>query len=304
MRAIDIAGLLVLGALWGGSFLFMRIASPALNALPVADVRVILGGGLLLLVAARRGVPMRLRERWRPYLLLGTIGTAVPFALISAAAIHLPASVASVLIATTPIFAALVGWVWLREPLSPRQLIGTVTGFAGVIMLVGWTPLTIDVGVVLSILAVAGAALCYGFTTHYSARLLRRTPGGMAIPVMQQLVAGAVLLPFALVTLPTEPPTLPPVLSLVALGLFSTGLAYLLFFRLMGRIGAFRANIATYLTPAFGVLWGALLLGEPLAVGTFVGFAVVLISALLMGGVRLSPARRSVSGGVEREPAG
>jgi drug/metabolite transporter (DMT)-like permease len=304
VRAVDLAGLLVLGALWGGSFLFMRVASPALGAIPVADARVLLGGGLLLVVALRSHVAFDLRGRWRPYLFLGCLGTAIPFALISIAATHLPASLASVLIATTPVFAALVGWVWLREPLSRRQLAGTALGLAGVVMLVGWTPIALTVPVVLSVLAVAGAAACYGVTTHYSARLLSRTPGGMAIPVMQQLVAGALLLPIALATLPAGRPEATPVLALLGLGVFSTGLAYLLFFRMTRRIGAFRANIATYLTPAFGLLWGAALLGERLSVGSLVGFAVVLASALLMGGVRVVPVRWARPGIVRREPVG
>ena len=291
MRPIDIAGLVALGALWGASFLFMRVASPEFNPIPVADLRVIIGGLLLLLVALPRGLSLDLRAGWRQYLILGALNTAVPFALISFAATKLPASVSSILIATTPVWAALVGWVWLREPLTGRQGIGVAAGLAGVALLVGWTPLPFSTGVVLALGAVVVAALCYGVGTHYAARMLRvRT--GMAIPVMQQLAAALLLLPFAAATVPDERPSDRAILSVLALGLFTTGIAYLLFFRLMRRIGPFRANIASYLTPAFGVLWGALLLGERLSVGTIAGLVVILVSAVLMSNVRLALAGR------------
>ncbi len=109
MRPIDIAGLFTLGALWGASFLFMRVASPEFNPVPVADLRVIIGGLLLLAVALPGGISLDIRTRWRQYLLLGTMNTAIPFTLISFAATELPASISSILIATTPVFTALVG---------------------------------------------------------------------------------------------------------------------------------------------------------------------------------------------------
>ncbi len=167
---------------------------------------------------------------------------------------------------------------------------GVTFGLGGVVLLVGWTPLTFGLGVILSIAAVVGAALCYGIGTHYSARMLR-TKAGVAIPIMQQLTAAVVLLPFAAATVPASRPSDEAILSVLGLGLFTTGVAYLLFFRLMRRIGPFRANIATYFTPAFGVLWGALLLDERLSLGTFVGFAVILASAAMMSNMRLGQLR-------------
>lgn len=155
------------------------------------------------------------------------------------------------------------------------------------------------IGVVLSIVAVVMAALCYGFCSHYSARALR-SGAGMEIPIMQQLTAAVLLLPFAAATVPDTGPSGKAILSVVALGLFTTGLAVLLFFRLIRRVGPFRTNIATYFTPAFGILWGALLLDEQLSVGTFVVFGIILASALMMsdvGPVRLGGARLSTARG-------
>lgn len=296
MRLSDIAGVFVLGALWGASFLFMRVAAPEFNAAPVAVGRVAIGGLLVLAVAVRLGTRFDLRGRWRQYALLATVNTAVPFVLIAAAATQLPASVSSILIATTPVFVALSGWLWLREPLGARQVLGVTLGLAGVAILVGWAPMAMSTRVVLAVAAMVVSALCYGIGTHYSARMLRARPG-MAIPVMQQLGAGVLLSPLALATLPEDPPTGRAIGSVVALGLLSTGVAYLLFFRLIRRIGPLRANIATYLTPAFGVLWGAMLLDERLSAGSFVGFAVIVASALLMSDLPLSrPAVRRVVG--------
>ncbi len=290
MRSIDFAGVLALGALWGASFIFMRVASPQFNPIPVADLRVIIGGLLLLAVALPAGLRLDIRGRWRQYLVLGTLNVAIPYALISAAATELPASLSSILIATTPVFAAIVGWLWLRDPLTGRQVIGVVLGLAGVGLLVGWTPLDVTTGVALSIGAVVLAALCYGFCSHYSARALR-SGAGMEIPIMQQLTAAALLLPFAAATVPDSSPAGKAILSVVALGLFTTGIAVLLFFRLIRRVGPFRTNIATYFTPAFGILWGALLLDERLSVGTFVGFGIILASALMMSDVGLARLR-------------
>ncbi len=299
MRPIDFAGIVALGALWGASFLFMRVAAPEFNPLPVADLRVIIGGLLLLAVALPAGLHLDVRTRWRQYLILGTMNVAIPYTLISAAATELPASLSSILIATTPVFAATVGWLWLSDPLTGRQVAGVVLGLGGVALLVGWTPLDMTIGVVLSIVAVVMAALCYGFCSHYSARALR-SGAGMEIPIMQQLTAAVLLLPFAAATVPDTGPSGKAILSVVALGLFTTGLAVLLFFRLIRRVGPFRTNIATYFTPAFGILWGALLLDEQLSVGTFVGFGIILASALMMsdvGLVRLRGARLSTARG-------
>lgn len=137
MRPIDFAGIVALGALWGASFLFMRVAAPEFNPLPVADLRVIIGGLLLLAVALPAGLRLDVRTRWRQYLILGTMNVAIPYTLISAAATELPASLSSILIATTPVFAAMVGWLWLRDQLTGRQVAGVVLGLGGVALLVG-----------------------------------------------------------------------------------------------------------------------------------------------------------------------
>lgn len=302
MRPIDFTGVLVLGALWGASFLFMRVAAPEFNAIPVADLRVIIGGLLLLVVALPAGLRFDLRFRWRQYLVLGTLNTAIPYAMISAAATQLPASLSSILIATTPVFAALVGWLWLHDPLTGRQILGVVLGLAGVVLLVGWTPLDVTLSVVLAIAGVVGAAVCYGFGSHYSVRALR-SGAGMEIPIMQQLTAAVILLPFAVATVPEQRPSGDAILSVVALGLFTTGLAVLLFFRLIRRVGSFRTNIATYFTPAFGILWGALLLDEQLSAGTFIGFGIILASALMMSDVGLARLRGSRVPFSRRSPA-
>lgn len=160
MRPIDVAGLSALAALQGASLLVTRVASPRCNSVPVADLRIIIGGLLLLAFALPRGITFDIQTRWHQYLVPGTINSAIPFALIASAATQLAASISSILIATTPVFAALVGWVWLRDPLTSRQVAGVVLGLAGVVLLVGWTPLGFSAGVMLSIGAVVGAALC------------------------------------------------------------------------------------------------------------------------------------------------
>src|ERR687889_2702196 len=153
MRPRDFAGLMLLGGLWGGSFLFIRVAVPALGPFLLAELRVGLAAVALLLFALAAGRVPEIGHRWRSFLVLGFLNAAVPFSLISAAEIHLTASLAAILNSTTVMFSAIVAAVWMGDILTARKAVGIVLGIAGVTVLVGWDPLPLN-GLVL--LAVAG----------------------------------------------------------------------------------------------------------------------------------------------------
>jgi drug/metabolite transporter (DMT)-like permease len=280
VRVQDVARLLCLAALWGGSFAFIRVAVPALGPIWLAEARVALAFAALFAVAlARRDVPS-LVAHWRTYLAVGTINSALPFALFGFAEQFISASNAAILNATSPFFGALVAAAWLREPLGPGRLTGMALGLAGVVLLVGWQSDPLSAPTLVAALACLAAALCYGVASVYAKVRMTGLPS-FAIAVYSQLAAAIVLAP----ALPLVPP--PGALSslvainVLALALASTAIAYLLYFRLIADVGPARALTVTFLIPAFGVLWGVLFLGEPVAINMLSGCALILAGTWL-----------------------
>lgn len=286
MGARDLGALLLLGALWGASFIFIRVAVPVLGPFVLVDLRVLLAAAALVLCAVVGGRFPKLRSNWRRFLGLGFLNAAVPFTLIAASEINLTASLAAILNSTTPLFAAVVAAVWIREVLTPRRIGGLLLGIVGVAVVVGWTPVTLSPVVLLSIGASLAAALCYGFGGVYAKRSFSgQPPLGMAIG--QQAAAGLLLLPPSVVSLPEEVPSPAVVISVLSLALLSTALAYLLYFRLISSVGPTNTLTVTFLVPVFGLLFGALFLAEPVGIGTLAGLVIILSSVALVTGIRL-----------------
>lgn len=277
----------MLGALWGGSFLFIRVAVPALGPTLLMDIRVFFAAVALILYAVVLGRLGGLRTRWRQFLVLGGVNAALPFTLIAAAEINLTASLASILNSTTPLFTAVVAALWIGESLTARKMVGLMLGVAGVAVLVGWNSQPMSGVMVLSVCASLGAALAYGLGGVYAKRAFSGVPS-LTMAVGQQAAAAAILLPLAAATLPGEPPSLNVVFSVFALALLSTALAYLLYFRLITNVGPTKTLSVTFLVPVFGVLFGVLFLGEPFGPGTLVGMGIILAGVALVTGVRLA----------------
>ncbi|BDP41294.1 membrane protein [Deinococcus aetherius] len=283
MSPRDLTALLVLSALWGGSFLFMRIAAPVLGPVVLIELRVLIAGlALLTFAVATRSLPS-FRVRWRQFLVIGVVNSALPFLLISAATVQITASLAATLNATTPLFGALVAAVWLGERLSWGKGAGLLLGLMGVALLVGFGPLPLTSPVWLSIGASLLGALSYGVAAVYTKLRMTGVPP-FALALYSQLCAAVVLLPAVPFALPTVLPSGVVILSVLALALLSTAVAYLLYFGLIQRVGPTRATTVTYLSPAFGIVWGALLLREPLTLWSFLGFGLILASVALVTG--------------------
>jgi drug/metabolite transporter (DMT)-like permease len=281
MTARQIAMLLGLAALWGASFLFMRVAVPEFGPVALADARVALAGAALLAYAAAIGSRPALRARWRDYLLLGSVNAALPFTLLSAAELEIEASLAAVLNALAPMCGAIVAAIWLHERVTHGAKLGLVLGVAGVALVVGLSPFTIDVPFALAVLACLAAAFAYGVGANIvRVRFAGEPPLAMAIG--QQLAAAVVLLPLLpLVPLRATPDAV-DVACLLALALGSTGVAYLLYFRLLAELGPTRGMTVIFVVPVFGVLWGAVFLGEAVHLATLLGGAVILFSVWLI----------------------
>jgi drug/metabolite transporter (DMT)-like permease len=299
MTLLDLAGLLALAALWGASFLFIRVAAPALGPLSLMGTRTILASLLLLACAAAARALPSLRARWRQFLVLGAVHAALPYTLIAFAELRLTASLTAILLATTPLFSGIVSMVWLHDRLTMARLIGLVLGLSGVAVLVGWSPLTLDRFVALSIGAALLAALCYAVGTVYAKRVFTGQPP-LALTVGQNLGASLVLVPFMFAALPNRPPSGAAVGATLALTVLCTAVAYQLFFWLLARIGPTGTNSVTFLIPVFGVAWGVAFLDESVTRGTIAGLMIVLASTALVTGFRPAHLRATSRAGTRK----
>jgi drug/metabolite transporter (DMT)-like permease len=276
VSAADAARLVLLAAIWGASFLFMRIAAPALGPVATADLRMLIAGIALLLYYAVSGFDAQWRLRWREYLAIGALNSAAPFLLYAYAALELSVGLLAVLNATSPMWAALLGTIVLREWLTARRVVGLLIGMAGVAIVSSPEASTRW----LSMAAGLAAAFCYAVTGIALTRLGQGAQArGMAVGT--QLTGGLLLLP-VLAIAPPGSVTLGVAGAVLALGIVCSALAYILYFRLIADIGATGALTVTYLIPLFGVLWGALALGESLTVARVLGALVVTAGTVLV----------------------
>lgn len=275
-----LALLVALAALWGGSFVFMRVAVPALGAIPLAYVRVSIAAAVLLAIAfAQRRIPP-FRTRSKEFLVVGVVNSAAPFVLFCFAEQTISASAGAVLNATSPFFAVIAGAVWLEQPVTRARLAGIALGFVGVVVLVGLQPGATSKHVMLAVAACLVAAACYALAGVYTKRALSDVPSHAIACASQVFAALALmpLLPFASIPGPLDAIV---IANVVGLAVGSTAIAYLIYFKLIADIGPQRALSVTFLIPLFGILWGALFLGEPLTSNLLVGGALVVAGTIV-----------------------
>ena len=284
MRRRDLIDLVLLAAIWGASFLFTRVAAPAFGPLALAEVRVAIAAAMLVPLLAWRADLTELRRHAPLFLLQGAVNTAIPFALFAYAALTITAGLASILNATAPLFTALVAWLWLRERLTPLQWLGMAIGIVGVVWLsadkaqfaIGGSAWAIGAGVL--------ASVSYGV----SASVVKRYFTGvrpLAVAAGSQSAAALLLLPFAIFSWPAGVLRASDWGAAIALGVLCTGLAYILYFRLIARVGPATAMTVTFLIPAFAMLWGGLFLGEAVTGTMLAGCAVILAGTALATGM-------------------
>ena len=284
MKTRDLIDLFVLGAIWGASFLFMRVAVPEFGAVPLIAARVGIAAIFLIVVLARRRGLDQLYRNAPRLTFLGAINSAIPFSLFAYAVLSVTAGFASVLNSTAPLFGALVAFIWLRERPAPARIAGLIVGFAGVLVLV-WGRVSIaDEGGGVAVLAGLSAAVLYGISANYVKRQMSHVDS-LVIATGSLVAATVLLLPLAMIYWPETPPSRLAWVSAVLLGVICTGIAYILYFRLLSRIGPSKTLAVTYLIPAFGVLWGHLLLHEPITASMVVGCSVILAGTTLATGM-------------------
>ncbi len=268
----------LLGAIWGASFLFMRIAASDFGAFALVEIRLALGALVLLpfLWRARAAMVARL---WPKLLVIGVINSAVPFLLFAWAAQRAPAGVVGITNAMTVLFTALVGMLFFGERIGVRRAAALLVGFAGVVVLASGKTAGASIG--WAVVAGCSAAFLYGVGAH----LVRRDFTGLppaAVAAATLGVSALLVLPFAIVQWPQQPIPARSWAAAAMLGMLCTGLAYALYYRLIQRIGAGRAATVTYLVPLFAVAWAWMLLDEALTL------TMGIAGALILGSVAMS----------------
>jgi len=298
MKKSDLLALLSLGALWGASFLFMRMGADEFGGMALAGMRAI-GSVICSIPLLTRARLSEMRAHWRDIAIVGLANSALPFVLFSYAAQSLPAGVSAISDAIAPLLVALSGWMLFGEKLDATRASGLLIGLTGVVWLVAGT-----VGFGHSggasgwaMAACVGANVCYTVGAHVSHRRLSAV-APLTTATGSQLVAALTLLPFTVWMWPAKTPGLMAWVAVIGLAAACTSLAYVLFYGLMARVGPTRSMAALYLIPVFGVLWGLVFLHEPVTVAMAGSCAVILLGVALTTGM-LRPRAALPEAGVE-----
>lgn len=277
--------LLLVGALFGSSFAFVKIATPAFGPLPLMALRMLAAAALLALWARATRRRVRFPGGVRPWLLLGAVDAALPFSLMAWAVLHISSSLAAILMATMPLFTAAISSVASRERLGRRSVAGALLGLLGVAVLSGGEAME---GSAAGVAAVLVASASYAFGNVYAKGRLA-TVDPLSLTTGTFAAAGVLLLPGAVATAPTRMPGLSAVLALAALTVLCSVLAFTLYFSLLARTTTVTASAIAFLIPAFGTLAGTVGLGEPFTPAMGAGFAAILVSLALV----TAPGRRA-----------
>jgi drug/metabolite transporter (DMT)-like permease len=280
MTAADYTRLVLLAAIWGASFIFMRVAAPAFGTVLTAEGRLLVAGLVLAAWFRATGFDAQWRRYWKAYAAIGLVNLALPSLLYAFALVHIPASIGAVLNATSPMFGALLAALLLGERVSGRKAAGCLSGVAGVLLVVRPGELPQSEMFAYAVAACLAACLCYGYNGILMKRHADAPSRGIAVG--GQLAAALMLLPLVPFAPPAGELGALQIGNLLALALLGNALGFVMYFRLISDVGATRALTVTYLMPAFGLLWGMLFLGESLPASALAGGILILAGAVLV----------------------
>lgn len=282
----------LLAAIWGSSFLFMRIAVVEFGVVATAAVRVVIAAAVLWPLLLLRGLGPQLRQHWKPVFAIGLLNSGIPFALFSFALLSITTGLSAVLNATVPLFGALIAWLWLKDRPTASRSVGLAIGFFGVALLAwdkaSFKPDASGYAPGWAVLACLLACVCYGIAANATKRYLTGLPALVTATGSQIGASLGLALP-ALWFWPAALPGLHAWLALLALGVVCTGVAYVLYFRLIEQAGPPRALAVTFLVPVFAVLYGVLFLGESVTGWMLLCAAVIVCGTALSTGLLTLP---------------
>lgn len=271
---------IALAIIWGGSFLWMRVAAPEFGPVWLIELRLLLASMVLVPLMLRQGLGPLGLTYWRPLLVVGVLNSALPFVLLAYATLTLSAGLTSILNATAPLFGTAIALIWIKERHSIAQLTGLGLGFLGVVVLLGWQPTLGTGNFGLAVTTGLCAACCYAIAAPYVRHHLAGVPA-LCIAAGSLAAAALLLLPLLPFTIPSAIPSGQSLLAVIALGLLSTALAYLMYFRLIAHLGSTRSLTVGYLIPLFAIVWGVLWLGETVTASMGLGGGLVLLGTAI-----------------------
>lgn len=273
--------LILLSAIWGGSFIFMRVLAPVFGAVGTANIRLLVGAIFLLTLYRLIRYKIHWKRDWKLFLVIGIINSALPFTFFSFAALHIPASISVVINSMTPMFGALFEKIILKGKLTLKKLLGLIIGTVGVIIISGSKTLSGTRESYVAILACLAATFCYGLAGALVKKYGKQVEA-KAMAGGSQLFAGLVLLPFLATSGLTAPLTADIILTVVIFGVLCSAIAYLIYYHLINTAGPTIALSVTFLMPVFGILWSKLILGEVITAQMILGGFIILIGIYLI----------------------
>jgi drug/metabolite transporter (DMT)-like permease len=292
MKAKDVIDLILLAAVWGASFLFMRLGAPEFGVIALVQLRMLIAALFLLPILMSQVGLSELPGNWKALTMLGFFNSAIPFLLLTYSTLYVTAGFSSVINATAPLWGALVAWVWLSTRLSNMGIVGLIVGFLGVAVLAGDTDSLANPGSTLAVLAAVGGAFFYGIGANYARRYTKHLKS-MSVATGSMLFPAIILAPLTVVFWPDTMPSMRAWGAMLAMGIASTGFAYILYFRLIANVGPAKAITVAYLIPAFAVIWGTLILDETVTMLMIIGCLIIFLGTALVTGVlpRTKPAQ-------------
>ena len=286
MKWTNILLLVLLGAIWGSSFLFLRIVTPVVGATLTMSIRIVFAAGVMLILFGYLKQLPDYKVYWKQYFILGVLNLVLPFTLISYSISNLNASVGAILNATTPLFTMIISSWWLKEKMSFKKIVGIMVGLAGLIILVGWIPFDLTGKVIISVVSSLLASFSYGVGAVYTKVYLRNAQP-LKTATGQMSAAALLVVPLMYNPASMEAFNITILIVVLILAVFCTALAYGLYFQLITNIGSTNTSLVTLLVPVFSLLWGKIFLDEPLTPAIVIGLALILGSLKLV----LSPAK-------------
>jgi drug/metabolite transporter (DMT)-like permease len=281
MRPVDLIRLIVLAAIWGASFIFLRVLVPVIGPVTTATLRVLVAGVALSIYFKIIRLDAEWRHFWKEYVFVGLINSGIPFLVYAWAAQYLQASYLVIVNSTSPLFGAVFSAIWLGERFTVWKLAGILVGAVGVVLVARVPPPDLNPMFGLALLVSLLAPVCYALAPIYINKS-RVSAKPTALAGTSQLAAGLLLLPLIPLAPPTGTFTLVVILNVLGLSLLCSGVAFILYFRLLVDVGPTKALMVTFLVPAFGILWSVIFLSERVTAGMIAGCALIVAGTALV----------------------